>query len=291
MRIKQYPEAMTLADTDDFLVETEGGTKRIAKSTLDEVLNPKIEPEEEEIYDVLALHRNTYRGKNLGSTFTDEQKKVIKDGSFEDLYIGDYWIINSVTWRIMDFDYWLGTGEATEVTDHHLVVMPDNTLYTTLWNSSATVSNGYTGSSLYKTGLNTAKETIKTAFGEENLLPICAVYPSAANNNAITTVVNQENETVMVPNQNMIIGSLSGPISNLPNSGTTNCVGFDKTQLAAFNLNPYKIIPTNGIGYWLRDWQGFGIPCFINFKGKFTGTAANNSSVNIGVRPVFGLKG
>lgn len=43
------------------------------------------------ILDKGINHKNIYRGKNLGSKLTNEQKNAIITGSFDDLYIGDYW--------------------------------------------------------------------------------------------------------------------------------------------------------------------------------------------------------
>ena len=57
-----------------------------------------------------ATHNAIYRGECLGNTITDEQAAAIADGSFEDLFIGDYWTMGGVNYRIADFDYWYRTG-------------------------------------------------------------------------------------------------------------------------------------------------------------------------------------
>ena len=38
-----------------------------------------------------TLHNSYYRGKNLGSNITEAQSAAIRAGTFEDLYLGDYW--------------------------------------------------------------------------------------------------------------------------------------------------------------------------------------------------------
>ena len=48
------------------------------------------------------MHRNIFRGKSLGESITAEQLEVIRDGSFRDLYVGDYWEINGTKDRIAD---------------------------------------------------------------------------------------------------------------------------------------------------------------------------------------------
>ena len=58
-----------------------------------------------------GYHNSIYRGKYLGDHVTDEQWEAIQNGTFEGMYIGDYWVINGVNWRIAAFDYWLRTGD------------------------------------------------------------------------------------------------------------------------------------------------------------------------------------
>ena len=69
-------------------------------------------------------HNSIYRGKSLGSSVTAAQYDAISDGTFAGLYIGDYWTINEVSWRIAAFDYWYGAGD-TACTTHHALIVPD----------------------------------------------------------------------------------------------------------------------------------------------------------------------
>lgn len=57
-------------------------------------------------------HRNIYRGKSLGTSVTAAQKAAIANGTFDDLFIGDYWTIGSIKYRIADMDYWLNCGDS-----------------------------------------------------------------------------------------------------------------------------------------------------------------------------------
>lgn len=52
--------------------------------------------------NIPEMHNVIYRGKNLGSVFTSAQKQAIVNGTFNDLYIGDYWRINNVNYYISD---------------------------------------------------------------------------------------------------------------------------------------------------------------------------------------------
>ena len=39
----------------------------------------------------VIMHRNVFRGKDLGMSITDAQLSAIRDGTFTDLYVGDHW--------------------------------------------------------------------------------------------------------------------------------------------------------------------------------------------------------
>ena len=58
-----------------------------------------------------GFHNSLYRGKKLGTSVSAEQYAQISAGTFDDMFIGDYWEINSVIWRIAAFDYWLHSGD------------------------------------------------------------------------------------------------------------------------------------------------------------------------------------
>ena len=69
-------------------------------------------------------HNGIFRGKNLGTSVTQGQWTAIQNGTFDDLYIGDYWVIGGFNWRIAAFDYYLNCGDAS-FTSHHAVIVPD----------------------------------------------------------------------------------------------------------------------------------------------------------------------
>lgn len=81
----------------------------------------------------VADRKLIYRGRNLGTEFTEEQKTAIAAGTFRGLFLGDYWVIGDVKHRIVDFDYWynivtsLGESDQPETfKTHHLCMWPDN---------------------------------------------------------------------------------------------------------------------------------------------------------------------
>ncbi len=75
-------------------------------------------------------HNAIYRGKWLGIAPSEAQYQAIYDGTFEDLYIGDFWSedpndATKTRWRIAGFNYYYGTGPSNYVTTNHAVIIPD----------------------------------------------------------------------------------------------------------------------------------------------------------------------
>ena len=84
MKFSEYQAVKTLTADNIFLVDGDAGTKKITAA--DAVLAS------------LALNsvhnrRAAIRGKNLGTSVSLEQKTAIQLGTFDDLWVGDYWVI------------------------------------------------------------------------------------------------------------------------------------------------------------------------------------------------------
>lgn len=82
------------------------------------------------INDTAAAHNSIYRGKWIGTAPTQRQYQEIFDGTFRDLYIGDYWSEDpddpsKTRWRIACFNYFQNTGKNTKVLTNHAVIIPD----------------------------------------------------------------------------------------------------------------------------------------------------------------------
>ena len=136
-KITDLSRATTPVANDLVIVETSSGTKAMK---YEDLTNPAIEKAEENA--ALNLdNRNTYRGKNLGSSVTAAQKASIQNGSFDGLFIGDYWTIGGVKWLIADMDYWYNCGD-TAFTKHHLVIIPETALYNAQMNTTNTTEGG-----------------------------------------------------------------------------------------------------------------------------------------------------
>ena len=87
----------------------------------------QIENEINPIIDLLSIveqKKQIYRGTYLGEQITEPQNMAIKAGTFDGLYIGDYWRLNNINYRIADFNYW--THGVDQVNSNHVVLIPDN---------------------------------------------------------------------------------------------------------------------------------------------------------------------
>ena len=55
-------------------------------------------------------HNGVFRGNNLGTSITREQSNAIKSGTFEDIFIGDYWVFRGKKYYVAGLDLLLNTG-------------------------------------------------------------------------------------------------------------------------------------------------------------------------------------
>ena len=184
--------------------------------------------------DNAGAHNSIYRGKYLGDTLTSAQQTAISNGTFDDMYIGDYWTIGGVNYRIAAFNYYYNAGD-TALTDNHVTLVPDEELYDHVMNDSDTTDGGYTGSKMYTEGLDAAKATIDSAFGAANVVEhrkyLCnAVSDGEASGAAWTS------SKVELMNEVMVYGCI---VNGRSVSGETNRqVGVEKSQLPLFALKP-----------------------------------------------------
>lgn len=296
MKITDYPVAAELSDSNVFLIDGGGaGTKQITAPKLAEYV--KESEIGEEVYDVVAKHRNTFRGKNLGTSYTDEQKAAVQNGTFEDLYVGDYWNINGFTWRIADIDYFYNhaytkSDNTIRNTDHHLVIFPDAGLFSTKMNETSK-STGYTGSDFYINKSNQVINILKSAFGDF-LIKLPWIVDTSKQDTALI------DPFFILPSNVFLRGygiNTNNPFNNDENIGFQFRTQSNSGQMALFRLNPKYICTQHSDNipiaekYWLsdhytnRDISGFG------YQSDF-GISWWDYAYREGlVRPIFCIKG
>ena len=277
--------------TDSCLIPIHDGTG-LKKITFANFRTKVVEGTEAKIAPLLfnnaGAHNAIYRGKSLGNTVTTAQYAAIKAGTFDDLYIGDYWTIGGVNYRIAAFDYYLNSGD-TSCTTHHVVIVPDTCLYNAqMHNTSSggyeggaanTTTGGYVGSDMYKSNLEQAKTTIKSAFSGHVLKHRIYLTNAVANGRASGGAWCDSEVDLMC--EQMVYGSgIFSPVSDGSNVPANYRV--EKSQLPLFQHEPSRIC--NRATWWLRD-----VITASNFAyvGGYGDASYHNASNSIGVRPAF----
>ena len=245
------------------------------QSKVNEPVNTKVAPL---LFNNAGAHNAIYRGKNLGTSVTAAQYAAISAGTFEDLYIGDYWVINGVNWRIAAFDYYLNCGD-TSCTKHHVVIVPDTCLYNHVMNDTNITTGGYVGSKMYTEGLEQAKTTIKAAFSGHVLSH--RVYLTNAVTDGHPSAGAWCDSEVDLMNEQMVYGgAIFMPIAN----GSTVYTNYrvEKSQLPLFAHEPSRIC--NRATWWLRDVVTASLFAIVTGNGNAGYYYASDS---LGVRPAF----
>jgi len=225
-----------------------------------------------------VAHNTIYRGKSLGSAVTAKQYAAISAGTFEDLYIGDYWTIGGVNYRIAAFDYYWNCGD-TAVPPHHAVIVPEKNLYKAVMNTSGTTPGGYVGSQMYTTNLEQAKTTIKGAFSGHVVNHRIYLVNGVAN--GCSSGGAWFDSEVDLMNEQMVYGSgIFSPTST--GSSTPANYRVETNQLPLFAMNPAMLHTREN--YWLRDVINLYSFAFVIWTGYAGYIGANG---NNGVRPSF----
>ena len=277
--------------TDSCLIPIHDGTG-LKKITFANFRTKAVEGTEAKIAPLLfnnaGAHNAIYRGKSLGSTVTTAQYAAIKAGTFDDLYIGDYWTIGGVNYRIAAFDYYLNSGD-TSCTTHHVVIVPDTCLYNAqMHNTSSggyeggaanTTTGGYVGSDMYKSNLEQAKTTIKSAFSGHVLKHRIYLTNAVANGRASGGAWCDSEVDLMC--EQMVYGSgIFSPVSDGSNVPANYRV--EKSQLPLFQHEPSRICNRNN--WWLRDVITASLFALVDRYGS---ADYGGASYSYGVRPAF----
>lgn len=226
-----------------------------------------------------AYMRNSmYRGAYIGSSVNSEQWAAIKAGTFDDLYLGDYWTINGTSYIIAHFDFFYGTGD-TECTNHHVVLIPSTYMYKAKMHSTGDTTGGYLASDMHTTNLETARSTISTDFGSTHILSH-REYLTSTVSSGTASACTWTTCTAEIPNELMMLGCMPRK-NNAYEAGRTTLGRF-----AVFNYAP-NLAFVRGTSTWLRTVASAANYASIASEGCYvqTGSAAGT----YGVRPYFAI--
>ena len=267
---------LSVTGTEQMLIHDGNGVKVITVENLHKGLQTDIDSVRNVLADGAAAHNCIYRGKNLGTSVTAEQYAAISSGKFTDLYIGDYWVIKGVTYRIAAFDYYYNCGD-TNFTKHHVVIVPDTSLYKAQMNTSNVTTGGYTGSAMYKSNLAQAKTTIKAAFGSAHVLTKRELLTNAVNGNTPSGWAWFDSDVELM-NEVQAYGSVAWGAHD----GNGYNVASGDGQFPLFMFDRTKL--HNRENYWLRDVASATSFSLVSNIGI---ASAGIASASLGVRPAF----
>lgn len=211
------------------------------------------------------MHRNIFRGKNFGESITAEQLSAIRDGSFRDLFVGDYWEKGGVKYRIADINYWKGVGYQESVQKPHILIVPDTILGSGQMNTSNSTAGGYRNSSMKNARLNQIANSLPDVF--KNILISHRMFYDESWGNTSVDLMNEV----------MVHGTY---ICTDNNNRQTS----DTQQLALFQLVPE--LKTIGANYWLRNLSSAQTYTLVSQYGDASNDVATST---YGIRPVFGI--
>ena len=228
----------------------------------------------------IAFHNSYPRCKYLGTTITDAQNTAIKNRTYDDLFIGDYWTINGINWRIVAVDYYYNVGD-TNFDKGNIIVMPDTVLYNAQMNSTDTTAGAYAGSLMRTQNLNNARTIAQNAFGS-HLANHRILLANAVDNSGPNSWAWYDSDGVELPNEVQIYGT---------RVWGSALKGFDvatqKQQFPLLALAP-QFVNTRQT-YWLQDVSSGSVSS--GFAGVYDyGVAGGHAaSASDGVRPSVAL--
>lgn len=227
-------------------------------------------------------HNSIYRGKYLGTSVTEAQWQEIANGTFDDMYIGDYWSIGDMTYRIAAFDYYMHADDFDTYT-HHVTLVPDRSMYEHVMNDSNVITGGYVGSKMYTTGLADAKTTINNAFGSAHILSHRQYLCNAVSNGNPSGGSWYDSTVELMTEQNVYGGKVYSAVNN--GSTVPALYTVDKSQYPLFAFRPDLI--SNRQSFWLRDVVPDAYFASVLGDGR---AGCSGASTSFGVRPAFSIK-
>ncbi len=193
-----------------------------------------------------SLRRNTYRGKDITEYYNDGSLyEMISNGTFDDIYVGDYIVANEVTWLIADIDNYLYSGD-TPLTKHHATIIPAKPLMYSVMNEGQTAEGGYYNSKIAQEilpNLISEEGVIGKIFGNHLIEYSCVLSnrvnkESANKSGGLYSGASDDWEWY---NRKIDLMSEVSVLGTVITSSSTFDTGIDNRQYAIFNLKPEYI--------------------------------------------------
>lgn len=238
--------------------------------------------------------RTGFRNKNLGTSFTADQKTMIAAGDFTELWNGDYWNINNRKCRIVDntnFQYRKGD---TEFTKPGLIIMYDNNIVSPeafLIDNANDSGHGYANCA-YRTrtdgkGREYCKSIFVADFGADHIASHREIMSTSRGAGGALGWGWQDADVELPSEVNLYGHSVWGcGLSNAAYSSGYN-IGAQWGQFKLFEIEPvYAFLRQSS---WLRDVVSASSFVLVGYRG--TAADAAPSDPWTGLRPYAILTG
>lgn len=210
--------------------------------------------------DGAQTHNNIFRGANLGALNATHIANI-QNGTFRDMFIGDYFQINGSNYVIAGINTKHLHGDNNPL-GNHLLLMPDRfskledgTVMisdgetTHYMNDTDTTAGGFANTKLYNTYMPSIQKRLEADFGS-HLLNFREFVSTHVDESGAPDQGEWRDAKLGIPNEVMVYGT--GLNGNNKNGSRFN-IGDDNTQLPLFRLNPDEITNNRDWSFWLRD--------------------------------------
>lgn len=282
VRIQDFNENLKPDTNNDFLMTFNDGSE--SKTRLKDAFYAMVP-------DGAPTHNNIFRGQNLGALNATHIANI-QNGTFRDMFIGDYFSINGSNYVIAGINYKKGHGDNTSL-GNHLVLMPSDwsktptqTLVpdgstTHYMNDTDTTAGGFAGSKLYQTYLPQIQTKLESDFGA-HLMSFRTFVSTHVDASGAPDQGEWRDAKVSIPNEVMIFGTtLNG--NNKLNSLCN--IGDENSQLPLMRINDAERIFNRLGAIWLRDIHSASEFAFADNNGCPNSNKA--SATWYGIRPFF----
>lgn len=207
----------------------------------------------------------------------------IKNGNFDDIYIGDYFIDSeNKVYRIAGIDTELNKGDIP-LTSHHAVIVTDFSLTKTSWNKSNTTAGGYQASDVQAYCDGAGQAAIESAFEAAHVLTVrdllstnmnaSVASPGYSGWNGVASSFGWFSHKVRLMSEVEVYGStiFSGGYD----------IGSADEQFPLFRLMP-QLATGLSYTYWLSGIASKDYACFTSTRGTAAyAYAADNYDVRV----------
>lgn len=229
-------------------------------------------------------HNSIFRGKNLGTSYTSAMSKAIQNGTFDDLFVGDYLTINGTVYRVAGFNLGKQIGDNTSM-GNSMCLVPDSALYNAQMHNTDsgqytegaaanTTTGAYANSDMRTANLAQATQKIVSDFGSSHVMSYRDILPNATADGQASGWAWYDCKVELM-SETMVYGT-----KVWANSGYE--VGCINSQFPLFALAPEYI--HRRFLYWLRGVRSATHFCLVAGNGYADSYYA---SYSFGVRPFF----